>query len=180
MIPLHRVAAVVAAASGLVLAGAGARTVPQAGKGDAEQRATTGGAQPAASCPVKGVWDIVSVSMDGKDQPLAGYTQRKILTARHYMWLGQAAKRDTLPLRTEADTLRAYQTPGGAGTYTTTDSTYTERLDYFVVPSLVGTSVTAKCRVDGDRWTHSFTDPFDTTAARGPVHRIVEVWRRVE
>jgi hypothetical protein len=135
---------------------------------------------PEGVCRLRGVWELVSVTTDGKDQPLNGYKGMKMLSEKHFMFVGQAARRDTLPLRTELDTLRAYQIPGGAGTYTTSGNRYIERLDYFVIPSWIGTSFTATCRVEGDRWYHSFTDPNDTTTARSPVQHIVEVWRRVE
>jgi len=141
---------------------------------------TTNDAGPEAQCQVRGVWELMSVSQDGKDQPLAGYQQMKVVTAHHFMWLGQAAKRDTLPLKTQLDTLRAYQIGGGAGTYTASGNSYVEHLDLFIVPSWVGTSFKAMCRIEGNRWYHSFTMPNDTTAAPGPYQHVVEVWRRVE
>ena len=65
------------------------------------------------------------------------------------MFVGQAGKRDTLPLKTEMDTLRAYQMSGGAGTYTTSGTTYTEHIEIFVIPSWIGTSFKARCRIEG-------------------------------
>src|SRR5437773_8837203 len=103
MIPLRQVGILTIAASGLVLAG------PHRGLQPTVHR--------DAGCQVRGVWELVSVSRNGKDQPLAGYRGMKVLTDRHFMFVGQAAKRDTLPLKTETDTLRAYQMSGGAGTY---------------------------------------------------------------
>jgi hypothetical protein len=177
MTVLRRVAALTITASALALVSGCKSTQTSESPG---QVPTTSDVRLGAVCPVRGVWELVSVSENGKDQPLGGYRQRKIVTDRHFMWMGQAARRDTLPLRTQLDTLRAYQTPGGAGTYTTSGTTYIEHIDFFVIPSWVGTSFRATCRVEGDRWYHSFTTPNDTTAAPGPYQHIIEVWRRVE
>lgn len=135
---------------------------------------------PAAGCAVRGVWELVSTTQDGKEQPLAGFRAMKALTDRHFMFVGQAAKRDTLPLKTAVDTLRAYQISGGAGTYTTSGTTYVEHLDIFVIPSWIGTSFRATCRIEGNLWYHSFTDPNDTTTVPGPYQHFTEVWKRVE
>jgi hypothetical protein len=96
------------------------------------------------------------------------------------MWIGQSARRDTITLRTVADTLRANQVLGGSGTYTVRGNAYTERLDYFFDPRGIGQTLSANCRVDGEWWYHSFTVPWDTTATRGPIQHIVELWRRVQ
>lgn len=177
MILRHHIAALAVAASGLALVGA--RTIPKASE-RGEQLRGTNDARLEAGCQVRGVWELVSVSQDGKEQPLAGYKQRKVLTDRHFIWIGQAARRDTLPLKTELDTLRAYQVGGGAGTYTTTGTTYVEHIDVFAIPSWVGTSFKATCRIQGGRWHHSFTLPNDTTAGPGPYQHVTELWRRVE
>jgi hypothetical protein len=133
-----------------------------------------------ARCPVQGVWDLVSRTIDGKDAPLNGFRERKLLTARHYMWVGHADRRDTLPLNTELERLRALQFEGGAGTYTTFDSTYTEHIELYDNAREIGTSFKAKCRVTGDRWEHIFTIPNDTTNPSGRVLHFVQVYRRVE
>jgi hypothetical protein len=171
MLPFHRVIAVAIATSGLTVISACA--TPPSTRGDANLSATS------AACPVRGVWELVSVSVDGKDQPLA-IRQWKVVTGRHFMWLAQAGRRDTLPLQTQLDTLRVYRLDGGAGTYTTSGDNYVENIDLFVDPSWIGTSFRAKCRIEGGQWIHSFNFPNDTTVARGPYQRIVEVWRRIE
>lgn len=76
--------------------------------------------------------------------------------------------------------VRAYQISGGAGTYTTRGTTYREHLDIFVIPSWIGTSFRATCRIEGELWYHSFTEPNDTTAGPGPYQHFIEVWRRLE
>ncbi len=180
MIPVHRVAVLELAGTYLVLAGACIPVGLQNQQRGLGSRRATNDIRSGLQCPVRGVWDLVSVSVDGKDQPLNGYKQMHVLTERYSIWIGQSAKRDTLPLKTEIDTLRAYRIPGGAGTYSTSGTSYTEHLNYFFIPSWVGTSFKATCRIEGDRWYHSFTLPNDTTAARGPYQHITEVWRRME
>jgi hypothetical protein len=177
MILLRHVATLTIAASGLALSGPHSASQPR----DPRQflRAPND-AHRDAGCQVRGVWELVSVSQDGKDQPLAGYRTMKVLTAHHFLFVGQAAKRDTLPLKTALDTLRAYQISGGAGTYTTSGTTYIEHLDIFVIPSWIGTSFRATCRIQGRLCYHSFTDPNDTTAGPGPYQHFIEVWRRLE
>src|SRR2546430_11221750 len=109
---LRHVATLTIAASGLALSGPyrASQTTERS-----ELLRPTNDVHPDAGCRVRGVWELVSVSQNGKDQPLAGYRGMKVLTDRHFMFVGQAAKRDTLPLKTELDTLRAYQMSGGGG-----------------------------------------------------------------
>ena len=147
-------------------------------------RLATGHAQPIspsaqAGCPVQGVWDLVSRTIDGKDAPLQGFRERKVVTGRHYMWVAHADRRDTLPLNTELERMRALQFEGGAGTYTTSDSTYTEHIELYDNAREIGTSFKAKCRVTRDRWEHIFTIPNDTTNTSGQVLHFVQVYRRV-
>ena len=122
---LRHVATLTIAACGLALSGPhrASQTTERS-----ELPRPTNDVHPDAGCRVRGVWELVSVSQNGKDQPLAGYRGMKVLTDRHFMFVGQAAKRDTLPLKTELDTLRAYQMSGGAGTYTTSGTTYIEHI----------------------------------------------------
>ena len=177
MILLRHLAALTIAASALALAG---RHKPTQTVEGAEVLRTPNDVLPEAGCQVRGVWELVSVSQNGKDQPLAGYRGMKVLTDRHFMFVGQAARRDTLPLKSATDTLRAYQISSGAGTYSTSGTTYIEHLDLFVIPSWVGTAFKATCRIEGGLWYHSFTDPNDTTAGPGPYQHLIEVWRRLE
>ena len=177
MILLRHATALTLAASGLALSGP--REASHT-RGRSEPPMATNDVGSDAGCPLRGVWELVSVSQNGKDQPLAGSRAMKVLTDRHFMFIGQAARRDTLPLKTAMDTLRAYQISGGAGTYTTSGTTYIEHLDIFVIPSWIGTSFRATCRIEGDLWYHSFTDPSDTTAGPGPYQQFIEVWRRLE
>jgi hypothetical protein len=101
----------------------------------------------------------------------------KVLTDRYFMFVSRGREADALPLKTALDTLRAYQISGGRAHHHER-ATYTEHLDIFVIPSWIGTSFRATCRIEGGLWYHSFTEPNDTTA--GPYQHFIEVWRRIE
>jgi hypothetical protein len=164
MIPWHRVAAIACPACCVLLISAG----------------VVSGSQ-KVGCPVRGVWELVSVTNNGKDQPLNGAKQMKIVTASHWMWIGQDARRDTLPLKTPLDTLRRNSIGGGAGTYTTSGNTYVEHIVYFVDPAWLGKSWNATCRVEGNRWYHSYPFPQDSTGVpRDSIGHYVEVWQKIE
>jgi hypothetical protein len=105
--------ALAALATGVVF-GAGARALAQT---PSSPRTAS-----HAACQVEGVWEQVSVTFDGREMGPVPRPPRKIVARGHWIWIGADARRDTLPLRTAADSLRATQIFGGAGTYTTTDS----------------------------------------------------------
>ncbi len=134
-----------------------------------------------AACQLEGVWELVSATRGAESRPMQGYRQMKIVSRGHFMWLGADAKRDTIQLRTLVDSLRASQTPGGAGTYTLEGNTYTEHLALFVDPTMQGKPFPATCRTEGDRWYHTYP-PSGTAQAvsNGPGQPpTVEVWRRI-
>ena len=178
MSALVRIAAL--AGSCLVAAHANAQAVPPAG-GAQQPAPRRAGGQPAGgtTCQVEGVWALVATSVNGAPAaPRRGYHERKIVTRGHFMWLGEQLQRDTLPMRTELDSLRAMHVDGGSGTYTVSGNSYTERLDYFSDPRQIGRTVRAVCRTEGDRWYHSFRVLGDTVPTNNP--RILEeVWRRL-
>ncbi len=162
MIPLRRTLAIAIPGCCLVVAGAAS-------------------SMHTAGCRVQGVWELESTSNNGKDQPLNGHRQIKIVTQHHFMWIGQDPRRDTLPLRTQADTLRRYSLDGGAGTYSATGNSYIEQIEVFNDPTYLGKPWNATCRVQGDRWYHSWSFPLDTTGVpRDSIAHVVEVWRKVE
>jgi hypothetical protein len=140
-----------------------------------------GSAPPA--CRVQGVWEFVATVESGKRTEFTGARERKVVTKKHWMFLGAANRRDTLPLRTALDTARLYAMFGGSGTYDVSGHRYTEHIDLFVVPSLEGKSLTAACRIEGNRWYHTFL-PSDIgeplAAGRSPTDSTTEIWRRVE
>lgn len=129
-------------------------------------------------CAVEGTWEMIGFTVDGKDQQLEGWRQRKIVSKGQWMWVGEAPKRDTIAMKTLLDSLRATAFAGGAGSYSATPTTYTEKIEYFGDPTAIGRSLQADCRVEGDRWYHSWVAPFDpkdTTAKQ----KVVETWKKI-
>lgn len=130
------------------------------------------------ACEVEGVWEQVSVAFDGKEMAPHSRAPRKIVSRGHWIWIGADAGRDKLPRRTEAESLRANQIFGGAGTYTTTDSTFTQHIDYFFDPSAEGATLVASCRTEGEFWYYTFTTD-GVPGMSGWPKRVSEVWRRL-
>ncbi|HEV2122562.1 MAG TPA: hypothetical protein VGW38_07290 [Chloroflexota bacterium] len=119
-----------------------------------------------------------SVTVDGQPQPRGQYRQIKLVTASHYAWVGQEP--GPMALQSAADSLAAYRTRGfGGGSYQVTDSTYTERLEYFYHPEYVGREITFSCRVAGDRWYHAGDLPNIEVGREIGRTRLEEVWRRI-
>ena len=135
-------------------------------------------AKPA--CRVTGVWELTGITRGGK--PVTGLNhQRKIVTKGHFMWINQASRRDTLPLKTAADSLLYYRVAGGAGTYSLAGRSYTEHIEYFIDPAWIGTHFKATCRTEGDRWFHSYPVPATSDTSSGaPQITVSEEWRRIE
>jgi len=129
----------------------------------------------SASCNVVGTWELTGITIDGKAS--TPRQQRKIVNGRHFMWISQESRRDTLPLKTPADSLLYYRVVGGAGTYTIAGDSYVEHIDYFVDPSFIGKDWKATCRTEKDHWAHSYTQAGQNGAA--PTN-VVEDWRRLE
>jgi len=134
------------------------------------EKARTAAPKKDPACRVQGVWQLESANWGGNQSPMTGTRERKILTKDHFMFISADAKRDTITLRTGADSLRAQQIIGGTGTYTVKGNTYTEHLELFFMPNWEGRDVPAKCETAGDTWTHTWK--YDTTT-------VVEVWRRI-
>jgi hypothetical protein len=132
-----------------------------------------------AACEVEGVWEQVSVAFDGKKMPPYSRPPRKIVAHGHWIWIGADAGRDRLPRQTEAERLRATQMFGGAGTYTTTDRTFTQKIDYFFDPKAEGATLLASCRTDGQFWYYSYSTAGVPGMDEGP-KRVSEVWRRLQ
>jgi hypothetical protein len=140
------------------------------------------GSAPAA-CRVQGVWERIATVQAGKRTEFTGARQRKIVTKKHFMWLTGAARRDTLPLKTALDSARFYAINGGSGTYEVAGHKYTEHIDLFVDPRLQGKSLTTSCRVEGNRWYHTYRAADIDTPLAGrsmPTDSTTEIWRRVE
>lgn len=133
-------------------------------------------APPSADCSVVGTWELSGLSLDGK-AVASPRQQRKIVNGRHFMWISQDGRRDTLPLKTFADSLLYYRVSGGSGTYTTSGDSYVEHIDYFVDPTFIGKDWKATCRTAKDHWVHSYTQA--GTNGSASTH-VVEEWRRLD
>ena len=131
-----------------------------------------------AKCRVEGVWEQVSLIWDGRVMPPHSRPLRKIVLHGHWIEIGTEAGRDKLPQETDIEKLRAMQTFGGAGTYTTTDRTFTQHIDYFSLPGAEGAMLTGPCRTDGKLWRYSFST-VGVPALEGAAKRVTEVFRRV-
>ena len=140
------------------------------------------GSAPAA-CKVQGVWEMTAQIQGGKRTEFTGARERKVATKKHWMWLERANRRDTLPLSTPLDSARYYSISGGAGTYDVLGHRYTEHIDLFVFPQFEGKSLSASCRIEGDRWYHTWRlGDLDAPGVNNPMaaDSITEIWRRVE
>ena len=83
--------------------------------------------------------------------------ERKIMTKNHFMWVQQESRRDTLPMKTLRDSVRALTDAGGYGTYTVSGNIVTEHIEVFPLPSWIGRDFKATCRTpDKNHWVHSW------------------------
>lgn len=134
---------------------------------------------PPAPCVVQGVWTLESVTADGKVEPVGKRRHLKVVGATHYAWVSQEP--GPAALRSMTDSVAAFRTSGfGGGTYRVTDSTYTEKLEYFYDPAYIGQELTAVCRIAANRWTHTFQFPVLENGRETRRVRVEEVWRRVQ
>ncbi len=80
------------------------------------------------SLPIIGTWELVSATSTEKDSTVSTFNPKqkmiKIINQTHFAFLSH-------DLNNGKDSVTAAFTAGG-GTYTLTDSVYTEHLDYFV------------------------------------------------
>ena len=131
-----------------------------------------------AACQVEGVWEQVSLIWDGRVMPSHSRPLRKIVFRGHWIEIGTEANRDKLPQQTEVEKLRAMQTFGGAGTYTTTDRTFTQHIEEFSLPSAEGATLTGPCRTKGRFWRYSFST-VGVPGLQDAAKHVTEVFRRV-
>ena len=135
--------------------------------------------RPASPCNVIGTWELVSVSSEGGTN--TGLDERKIVTRRHFMWIAQDARRDTLPNATAIDSLRINRVDGGSGTWKLVGNSYVEQIDMFSDRSWVKTDFKATCRTTANHWTHTYMPAAPANSMHaGQKVQVVEEWKRVE
>ena len=136
-------------------------------------------ARPASPCNVVGTWALVSVTSEGGTN--TDVEERKIVSRRHFMWIAQDSRRDTLPNANAIDSLRINRVDGGSGTWSLSGNSYVEHIDMFSDPSWLKTDFKATCRTTATRWTHSYMAPAPASSIHaGQKVQGVEEWRRSE
>ena len=106
---------------------------------------------------IKGTWEMVyPESKDGPTTPRS----IKIVSDTHFAF------------GSTTDKGRIF---AGGGTYTFSDSTYTEFIQYHTMRFLVGQQLEFRCVIDNDKWYHSGS--FDIDSRR---FKINEIWQRVD
>jgi hypothetical protein len=124
---------------------------------------------------------MVSYTYNGKSQDLGGIKSRKVLTKKYWLQTTMDSRRDTIPLRSALDSARYYAMSGGSGHYRVAGNRYTEQLEFFSDPKMLGKTMTATCRTEGGRWYHTYhvgdLDPQATNPSRDSV---TEVFIRAE
>jgi hypothetical protein len=118
--------------------------------------------------------------VNGKSDSTGG-EEIKLMTKRHFMWVSQEARRDTLPLKTYRDSVRARTNGGGYGTYTVDGSNLTEHIELFPDPTYAGKDWPATCRIVRGQWIHSFITPaYKDSTGRSRRDTVSEYYRREE
>jgi hypothetical protein len=134
------------------------------------------------ACAVQGVWELDSVTHNGKPFGTAGpgaFRSRKVVTRTQFLTLSYLDRRDTLPTVTASDslrTLRARRANGSTGTYTLDGDRHTERAELALRPEGIGETTEGRCRTDARHWQLTFVIP---TGPNQGVDR-AEFWRRIE
>jgi Lipocalin-like domain len=131
---------------------------------------------------LEGAWELV----DAKNVPadpsfsLTKTRQIKILTKTHWAFLGQ----DRLPAKTKPSaaelTAAGKSFSAGGGTYKLEGDSYTEHIEFFVVPKFVGTSITFKIKWQGDEWIQTGTLPLKALGLSDHDVQITEKYRRIK
>lgn len=158
---------------------AGVMLVALSGGLIAARRDAHGSAQQA--CDVQGVWNMISYTYKGATHDVSSTKSRKIVTKKYWMGITMDSRRDTIPLLSALDSARHFAMSGGSGHYRVSGNRYTEQLEFFSDPKMLGKTMTATCRTEGARWYHTYRlsdlAPQTTNASRDSV---TEVFIRAE
>ena len=119
--------------------------------------------------PVEGAWELISQEITTSDSvytfPASEFERQiKIIGKTHFAFVRQ----DT----SQSDPSLA----GGGGRYTFDNGIYTEYMEFFENPALVGTTLHYNCQFEGDRWT--MTGPVNGSDDVG--WTLHEVWMKLD
>ncbi len=132
---------------------------------------------------LEGTWELVEARYTPADPgfSLAKQRQIKILNKTHWAFLSQD-RSPALPA-SGGDAGQSAAAPGfsaGGGTYQLDGDTYTEHIEFFVVPKYVGTSITFKVKWDGDEWIQTGTLPLKALGMSDHDVELQERYRRIK
>ncbi|GAB5521088.1 MAG: hypothetical protein RhofKO_33390 [Rhodothermales bacterium] len=116
------------------------------------------------ACDLVGAWEPVELTLtapDGtvNDVDLGDPPGLKVFSNTRWVWI-------------ETGPNASNSTVGAGGRYATTDSTYTESIEYHMSPDLVGQTLTFECEVTPTTWTQRGMLPGGTY--------LEETYRRIE
>jgi hypothetical protein len=136
--------------------------------------------------PLEGVWELASGQYTTPDTTIritpADWTQIKVITKSHHVWIGQAPNREKFTEGgTDSELLAAARTFGaGGGTYTIEGDKYIEHIKFFLNPNYVNASIPFTYKMEGDQWIQSGTFPAKSLGLEEYDTELYEVWKRVE
>lgn len=135
--------------------------------------AAISGCETQKPLPLIGTWELVSSTSTEKDSTFSTFDPNrkmiKILNATHFAFLNHA-------VQTGKDSSAAAFSAGG-GTYTLTDSSYTENLDYFVDKQWENHKFQFKVKISNDTLTQTGIEKLEKL---GIDRIIVEKYKRVK
>lgn len=137
--------------------------------------------------PIEGTWELVSAKQTIGDSTLFEISSKdrqmiKIITKRHFAFLGQPFNRSKFTeMGSDAEMLLAARTFGaGGGTYTLDGDTYTEHIQFFLQPNLIGMSIPFKVKIENDQLIQSGTMPRKAAGFGNEDSELYEVYKRIE
>jgi hypothetical protein len=120
-----------------------------------------------------GTWELIGATATEKDSTYSTFNPAqkmiKIINDTHFSFLNH-------PAGTNADSTKTSFSAGG-GSYTLTDSVYTEHLDYFVDKAWEGKKFEFMIQIKGDTLVQKGVEK---VPERGIDHIIVETYKRVQ
>ena len=135
------------------------------------------------SNPLEGTWELVDAKYTPSDPTfsLSSYRQIKILTNNHWVFLAQDKSSPKLTNGSDAELLAAAKTfSAGGGTYTLDGDAYTEHVEFFYTPNVVGATLKFKIKFEGDEWIQTGTMPLKALGLGDKDMGLYERYRRIK